>query len=228
VSRNLILGLDPGGKGAFGWCISQDSDRLPLKIENCGVEDHAQGALAAVLKCVGGADQILGAGIDSPLYWIPKGDRETDKLLRKEIRHRHGNPNVVMAVNALRGACLVQGVLIGQLLRERFKGVRITEAHPKALLWLLRIVLPGNRTKEVTTVSLSPWAVFIGSTNSEHERDASLAAVTAWAMLHSPQGWADIAKLESIAMYPWNSPVSYWMPIKEEDLKHKRVLPQPQ
>lgn len=213
MSRNLIVGLDPGGRNAFGWCVSEDTECLPLSVGNCGVASHAQGAVDAALGHARTADRIAGVGIDSPLFWTPDGDRSVDKLLRQEIRRRGGATSTIMNVNSLQGACLVQGVLAGQLIRRRFSDARITEAHPKALLWLLSLVRVGKRTNEVSSSALSKLVVFSSSTISEHERDAALGAVTAWVMLHAPEGWRNIAKDESNAIHPWDAPVSYWMPL---------------
>lgn len=212
MSRDLILGLDPGGENRFGWCISEDTEYLPLSILHCGVASHAQGAIDAALR-LGGADRIAGTGIDSPLFWTPDGDRKVDKLLRQNIRRRGGPTTTVMSVNSLQGACLVQGVLAGQLIRKRFSDARITEAHPKALLWLLGLANAATPVNDVYSSALSRFIVFGNSRISEHERDAALGAVTAWAMLHASKGWRDISKDESSAMHPWDTPVSYWMPV---------------
>jgi len=211
---SFLVGLDPGGSGAFGWCVSRDTDRLPLGLEGYGVADHAEGAVNAVLRLVGLSGQIVGLGIDSPLFWTPAGDRKVDKLLRQNLRRRGGPVSAVMSVNSLQGACLVQGVLAGQLLRNRFPAMPVTEAHPKVLLWLLDVIGPGQRANEVAMSKLSQLAVCDGEAVSEHIRDAALAAVTAWAMLHHPEGWRDIATCDGEAMCPWNANVSYWMPVQ--------------
>jgi hypothetical protein len=213
VSRNLIVGLDPGGRNAFGWCVSEDTESLPLSVGNCGVANHCQGAVDAILGHAQVADRIAGVGIDSPLFWTPDGDRSVDKLLRQEIGRRGGPAGIIMSVNSLQGACLVQGVLAGQLIRRRFSDTRITESHPKALLWLLGLARVGIRANEVLSSALSKFVVFSSSTISEHERDAALGAVTAWAMLHAHRGWRNIAKDETNAIHPWDAPVSYWMPL---------------
>lgn len=213
MSRNVIVGLDPGGRNAFGWCVSEDTECLPLTIRNHDVANHAHGAVEAALGHVRAADRIAGVGIDSPLFWTPDGDRSVDKLLRQEIRRRGGATSTIMSVNSLQGACLVQGVLAGQLIRRQFPDARITEAHPKALLWLLSLARVGIRVNEVSSSALSKLLLFDSSMISEHERDAALGAVTAWAMLHGPEGWRDIAKDESNAIYPWDAPVAYWMPL---------------
>jgi len=75
----------------------------------------------------------------------------------------------VQALNSLRGAALVQGLMFVQRIRERFLGVRVTETHPKALLRAL-----GIDWNILATRFSVPVAV-----NSEHERDAVISAVAA-------------------------------------------------
>jgi hypothetical protein len=98
------------------------------------------------------------------------------------------------------------------LVRKRFSDAHITEAHPKALLWLLGLASTETPVDDVSPSALSAF-VALDSRISEHERDAALGALTAWAMLHAYEGWRDISKDESGAMHPWDTPVSYWMPI---------------
>lgn len=216
MPRNLLLGLDPGGENSFGWCVSENTEHLPVSILRCGVASHAQEAVDAALR-PHGADRIVGAGIDAPMFWTPGGDRKVDKLLRQNIRRRGGPTSTVMSVNSLQGACLVQGVLAAHLIQKRFPDARVTEAHPKALLWLLGLANAGRPPIDVSSSALSRFLVFGNSTISEHERDAALGAVTAWAMLHASEGWRDISKDETCAMHPWDKPVSYWMPVQEEE-----------
>ena len=47
---------------------------------------------------------------------------------------------------------------------------------------------------------------------SEHERDAALGALTAWAMVSAAPGWRDIALEEKDVFVPV-PPVEYWMPV---------------
>jgi hypothetical protein len=51
-----------------------------------------------------------------------------------------------------------------------------------------------------------------GASLSEHERDAALGAVAAWAMVTGAVGWRDLAGEDSDAIVPF-PPVEYWMPI---------------
>jgi hypothetical protein len=119
---------------------------------------------------------------------------------------------IVQNVNALKGACVVQGILTGILLRGANPDIPITESHPKALLWLLG--LGGNPAGDGVNVPNPALIPFIGQGHfqSEHERDASLGALGAWAMLHHPHGWQDLFLNEPHPIMPVPGPMSYWMP----------------
>ena len=67
----------------------------------------------------------------------------------------------------------MQGMMLAMLLRERYPDVRITEAHPKALLQFL--YLNESKWEEVR----KHFKLKGSALSSEHERDAVLAAVAA-------------------------------------------------
>ncbi len=192
---DLLIGLDPGGKRNFGWCIVAHRVHMPSRPIASGLADNASEAIVAALCCVPHDGRLVAAGIDAPLFWSRKGPRIADKRVRDAI-HRAGAPHAsgtVQDVNSLRGACLVQGMLAGLELRERFPSLPITEAHPKALRWLLP-------------------AVAGISASSEHERDAMLAAIAAWATLAHPAGWTDLLQQEAAPYSPLHAPLAYVMP----------------
>lgn len=74
-----LVGLDPGGADQFGWCVAEASNVLPLVVHQSGVASHARGATKAALAAIGSA-HVGAVGIDSPLFWIPNGDRRVDKM----------------------------------------------------------------------------------------------------------------------------------------------------
>lgn len=210
----FVIGFDPGGIGQFAWCLTEATD--PPRLRHCGVSDHASGAVGAVSKHIDDSMQLLAAGIDSPLFWIGNGDRRVDQIVRTKI-HALGARNIwgtVQSVNSLRGACLAQGILAAWLLRSRFPNIRITESHPKALLWLLEL---ANKERPVREVRMSHLCRLIDcdlQDLSEHERDAALGAVAALAMIRKADGWRDLALDENDAFVPV-APVEYWMPIND-------------
>lgn len=66
---DAFLGFDPGGAGAFGWCVLSGA-QLPLQLVKRGVANHATQVVDDALSAVG-ANQIRAAGIDAPLFWRP-------------------------------------------------------------------------------------------------------------------------------------------------------------
>lgn len=210
-----ILGFDPGGIHNFGWCVCANNANLPLVIYATGTVNHAAGAIAAAGAAIPQNDQVVGAGIDAPMFWRTDGDRIVDQLVREGLINSGAPPGivggVVQNVNALRGACVVQGILTGVLLRRTYPDVPITESHPKALLWLLGLgvnpVGDGVNVPNPALGNLLGQAQF----NSEHERDAALGALGAWAMLHNPDGWQDLFPHEPFPIRPVPGLMSYWM-----------------
>ena len=180
-SIGLILGFDPGGAGNFGWSVcSVASDHLQRPLET-SLADDAWDALNQVKQAIKSPDlpgdpSVLAAGIDAPLFWGKRGNRAIDAVLRRALkRSNFPTPGgTVQEVNSLRGACLVQGVLLGRHLRDWKPGLQITEAHPKALQHLLRHSGQPEMTKLARLTE--------GLEDCEHVRDATLSAVAAWAM----------------------------------------------
>lgn len=226
TSKSLfVVGFDPGGIDQFGWCLAEETDRMRIKY--FGRSDHADGAVEAVFEHIEDSNQLMAAGIDSPLFWVGNGDRRADQTVRARMLAL-GARNVwgtVQSVNSLRGACLIQGILTARLLRLRFPKIRITESHPKALLWLRGFAHRQKGTREVGMADLSELIACSSREQSEHERDAALGAVAALAMLRNEDGWSNLALEERNAFSPVE-PVEYWMPIDDvcgkTDLANKK------
>lgn len=150
------VGADPGGANAFGLALMFDSGE---------VETH----------CVSCADEAVelislrpsGAGVDAPLWWSSgrSAERKADRWIRRVHKISSGT---VQTANSLRGAALVQGAMFVVRLREKFPGVPVTEAHPKAVA----IALGGWDGEVVSRLCPS-------KAPGEHERDAIFAAVAA-------------------------------------------------
>ncbi len=221
-STGLILGFDPGGKDIFGWSVcGAGADRLhgPLKT---GLADDACDALEQVKEAIkssgpSGNPPVLAAGIDAPMFWSGTGRRMVDRILRQVLRDNGFLPaglgRTVQEVNSLRGACLVQGVLLGRHLSDWKPGLQITETHPKALLHLLR----HSGQPEMTELA----RLTEGLEDREHERDATLSAIGAWAMYKKLPGWQNLYDQECHPVQPFDTPVAYWMPLPQE--KHARA-----
>ena len=141
----LILGFDPGGKDNFGWCVCQ-ADNNQLRVKRIGVVDNAEAVIDQVKMAVRSLDcsgdpKVLAAGIDAPMRWSPKGNRNIDNTIRDALKSNGFPPKkvagTVQHVNSLRGGCSVQGLLLGKYLLEAYPGLEITETHPKALFHLI-------------------------------------------------------------------------------------------
>ena len=197
---DVVLGFDPGGAGNFGWSICKIAGGQ-LGIIETSVASDALEAIKKVSAALPSNVRVLAAGIDAPMFWSKTGGREVDPIIREAIKRRGCSTaaGTVQHVNALRGACLAQGVLLGLYLHREL-AVPITEAHPKALLWLLC----PEESAQLTQLT---------NGRSEHERDAVLAAFAAWSMYRRAPGWRNLYCDEPKPILPLGTPVSYWMPI---------------
>jgi predicted nuclease with RNAse H fold len=215
VGDKVLLGFDPGGDERFGWCVLQDSTELPLTTVSSGVESSPAGAVRKALQHAA-SKSILAAGIDAPLSWVAAGDRPVDRILRKRIRERCGQRAAitVMPVNALRGACLVGGVMTAVLLRQAHPSLPVTESHPKAQLWLCESQALQCHPRDIGVTQLS---CITAARGTEHERDAALAALSGWAMIHCATDWQDLYLLEEESWSPLEAPMGYWMPKAGEE-----------
>ena len=210
---DIYLGFDPGGKKHFGWsvCSSIESN---LKVIVTGIEDHAKGAVDAAIANIPEKGEAIGAGIDAPLFWVVDGERLADKVVRNAIK-KLGAPSpqgTVQHVNSLRGACLVQGVLVVKLLCENFHSIEITESHPKALLYLLGIANKYKSPADVTIGDLSSYIIAKNKQISPHERDAVLGSISSWAQHQQLKDWKDLYQEENETIIPFRYKPSYWMP----------------
>lgn len=198
----VLLGFDPGGSTGrrFGWCVIEDAPSLPLVVRAKGRAANADEAVRCALH-VAGDSKIVAAGIDAPMFWVATGGRIVDGIVRDAQRGR------VLAVNSLQGACLVQGVLAAMLLRNRIPQLPISESHPKALIRLKGI------SPTIRLVGLSRF--FRGKLRraSQDERDAAVAGLSAWAVIHKPRKWSDLYCRETKPISPLNPHAEYWMPL---------------
>jgi len=105
----IILGLDPGGReggGKFAWAVAEMSANAPISIRATGLKPDAQAALKAALERVGVGDRIVAAGIDSPMYWTPTGERRSDSRIREILGQRGAGSSAggtVQHPNSLQG-----------------------------------------------------------------------------------------------------------------------------
>jgi hypothetical protein len=216
---NIFLGFDPGGDGSFGWAVCHQ-DGNALRVMATGRAGYAKDAVAQALSVPSARETIIAAGIDAPLFWTEDGGRDVDELVRRAIqRLGAATPGgTVQHFNSLRGACLVQGILTAKLLHEQLPHTTLSESHPKALLYLLGVANAKINPTIVTLRDLSNH-VTCDARVGEHERDAVLAAITAFAQAERPREWVNLFERERRPVIPFAYPVAYWMPwhlIKEE------------
>jgi hypothetical protein len=192
--RMLVLGFDPGGLKRFGWCVAEPTLHGKLRLRKWGVADDAAAAVETALKPIPEAGPAVAAGIDSPLFWVPSGSRCADKTIRDALTAlgARNTGGTVQEVNSLRGACLAQGIMTAHLLRKSAPAIRITESHPKALLWLLKVASKHRPAAEVRMSHLRDVITCESEALSEHERDAALGAFAAWAMVTKRANWRDL------------------------------------
>ena len=210
ATRDVVLGFDPGGKDSFGWSVCRiESGRLSIPTDK-GVESDAQGAISQAIVVVNnlslklpGHGRVVAAGVDAPMCWSRHGDRQVDKMIRKALPPK--KKSTVIPVNSLVGSCLVQGVLLGKYLHEKYGkgGIRITETHPTALRYLL------EQSGESEDLEL-----LIDGIENNHERDATISAFAAWKMGAGSTNWRNLYLDEPCKVWPADIPVEYWMPIE--------------
>jgi len=203
------FGADPGGANAFGVALLHSDGSFESAVVSCADE--------AIDRLRKSGASIEAAGIDAPLWWSSgeSGGRRADQAIREKL-HSVEAKNVggtVQSANSLRGAALVQGVMLAALLRRRCPEVSISECHPKALLKLW-----GIDSKEVRPSLESVRGRFRladGVAPSEHERDALIAAVAAregaigrWKCDLSRERFPSEQDPDRVS---WG-PVSYWWP----------------
>jgi hypothetical protein len=174
-----------------------------------------------------------GLGIDSVLWWSRSkgGGRRADMAVRADCCSGGGHSGTVSPINSLMGAMFVPAYLLIRDLRERFPEIRITEAHPKALLHALR--LPVSRPRHDEAHFRAGWttiADLFGLTGAqprnEHERDAIVAALSAREG-YSGRWPTDFARLRASGELAlddlFRGPVNYFWPLEVRDeLEHAR------
>ena len=208
--EGFVLGFDPGGEGNFGWSICPVVNGGLAEPLQTGLANHALHAAQTVQAALPNNANILAAGIDGPLLWSNAGNRDVDQQLRNALNALNNNPFPiprVIALNALWGAVTVQGVLVAHHLAAAWPGIVLTESHPRALRCLLHAHgLPAtvNMVNQLTAGL------------ADHQLDATLAAVSAWAAIfqNAPgTGWINLYTLQPGLVTPFGINASYWMPM---------------
>lgn len=193
----IYFGFDPGGIASFGWAALHIDAAGKILQLSTGVATTAQDAINKAHKSVTSAPRAVG--IDAPMYWVSEGDRRVDAAIRKRVVAAGGQSGTVNHVNSLRGACIVQGILTARLVGKLWPDTLITEAHPKALLRLYKAA--GKFLEDNMQFP-----------HQEHERDAALAAFSAWAAASGMSTWRNWVTDENEPFFPSGRLESYWFP----------------
>jgi hypothetical protein len=193
----VLLGFDPGGINSFGWAMLHLDEAGEFVRLITGVASNVPDAVRNAGQSA--ASVPAGVGIDAPLFWVEEGGRRADSHVRNRVVAAGGHAGTVSSVNSLRGACLVQGILTARLVAALWPSAVVTEAHPKALLRLYA------EADCFVTKHLQPIC-------EEHERDATLAAVAAWAAVTAHSSWCNRVLTEVAPFFPGGREVSYWFP----------------
>ena len=211
--NDYILGFNPGGGnerkdfGNFGWSICCRVHGILQPPPETGLARNAWDAINQVRVRIPDNSRVLAAGIDAPLFWSRTGNRRVDNVLRNKLKTEEFPARqvsgTVQAVNSLQSACTVQGMLLAKYLSETWS-LTITEPHPVALQWLLPLLGEfdvANMVRHLTAGLV------------DHELDATLSAVSAWAAIQpNLPNWQNLYVEEPHPIQPFNIPVSYWMP----------------
>ena len=160
-AKGVWIGADPGGKRNFGLAIIAEGGSAQTWSVDCA--DKVIGIVTEKVTLT-----PSGIGVDAPLWWSSghSSDRQADQWLRSKYQLSGGQ---VQTANSLRGAALVQGMMFVQRIRERFPGVNVTEAHPKAILVAM---------KKSSEEFFEHFCIKDHGSN-DHERDAIISAVAA-------------------------------------------------
>ena len=220
---NLFLGFDPAGRGTFGWSVCmEEREHGILQRVATGLADNARHSALEVIEFfenafLEGHARVRAAGIDAPLTWTALGDdqlfRHADRVLINVLRAFDGPANRVLSVNSLSGSVAVQGPLLALHLRAEWD-LTITESHPKVLESLLEHMANQGRVYEMAQALTQGLSDAPGD---DHERDATLCAISAWAAIQRPplQNWQNLFDQDQNLFSPSGQPVSFWMPIPD-------------
>jgi hypothetical protein len=191
----LLLGFSPGGLRRFGWCIGKASAQREITVQAVGVADHAGDAVSQVFDALEDTTAVGAAAVDGPLVWPRGRSRRVDDLVRVAYKKNGGKAaiDVVQHPHSLRASCVLQTMLLSEMLRERLPQLALTESHPQVLRYLNQKL--GDRF-----------------TDSDPASEATLCTVSAWAMLNEPDDWFDLLSYEQDYYSPLSDPLGYWMP----------------
>ena len=182
MTTNLFLGFDVGGEGGrggshrtdgcrghFGWSICCENGDGQLGCLGTGLARSAWDAADQVkdqIKVLHPEDnfRVLAAGIDAPLLWNKKGDKQGYRRAEDILEQTSSNPT---AAYRLPGEVTMQGPLIAWYIGAEWS-LMITETYPRVFRQLLERInqremvrdsKPFNKRLDRSTTQLSAKAV---------------------------------------------------------------------
>lgn len=198
ADSDYFVGFKPESRTRHGWALIEVKNDQVVHIHS-GYADGAGLAVAQVNLSLDGATP-RAIGVDAALYWVSEGDRNIDVSLRRRVLSAGGQADVVPSANSQQGVRLVQGVIVAQTALQTWPWAMMTEVNPKALL-----LLSPQANQFLYQHFSDPSKV--------NDRDAVLAAYSAWQGSIRQLDWRDLASLDREAFMPVSTEVSYWFPL---------------
>lgn len=130
-STGVVIGYDPGGKGAHGLAAVLVKGGRPRSISM-----RTAGTTEEAVAFVEGTSDVIALGVDTLTCWStgPAGWRPADRWLRERYRPV---ANSVASPNHLSGSMVVNGMAFLLAAGQTRPAVFTTETHPKVLLFHL-------------------------------------------------------------------------------------------
>jgi len=169
-----IIGYDPGGKGNHGVAlIKYGSKRIRgLKVSTCSSVEEA----IEFVKEVPEGKNLVAAGIDTLLTWPRNGEwRSMDKVLRNKYPQVQGS---VIHPCSLRGAMLINGIVMASELIKINKDIILNETHPKVHYYAERNIKYDFKKKAMVEWLLEQMGAGTDDIKikNEHQYDALYSA----------------------------------------------------
>jgi hypothetical protein len=172
--NGVVIGYDPGGRGAHGLAAVLVEGGRPRSISMRTV-----GTTEEAVAFVEGTSDVIALGVDTLTCWStgPGGWRPADRWLRERYKEVASS---VQSPNYLSGAMVVNGMAFLLAARQRLPEIFVTETHPKVLLFhLAETKYDYVGSKELMDKALARALGVPVAPANEHEWDAALSACAA-------------------------------------------------
>jgi hypothetical protein len=176
MQTQLIIGYDPGGNGAHGVAELVVHEGKAIRLATRTVD-----TMEDVVSFLDRQPSLAALGVDTLTCWStgPSGWRPADRWLRVQYPMVK---NCVVSPNSLFGSMGLNGMAVVIAAKQRFPDLFVTETHPKVLYWTLaQATYDYDGLKKAMDTALTSWLNIEVNINSEHEWDAAISALTAFA-----------------------------------------------